>query len=105
MPAAWRELQQRYQTVGIRADDQWDEELPHSAEFPAYDPVSGSLTTIDTSSPAERMAHAKWRERREAHFNNLFPRLEDRLTVGNSEDPLEAVISYFHRHRRTRASA
>jgi hypothetical protein len=105
MPDAWRELQQRYQTVGIRADDPWDVELPRSAQFSAYDPISGSLTTIDTSSPAERAAHAKWVERRDAHFTTLFPRLDDRLTVGNSEDPLEAVIAYFHRHRRDRATA
>ena len=105
MPEAWRELQQRFQTVGIRADDPWDVELPRGAQFSAYDPVSGSLTTIDTSSPAEREAHARWVARRDQHFCTLFPRLDDRFTVGNAEDPLEAVIAYFHRHRHNRAIA
>jgi len=100
MPEAWRELQQRYQAVGVRADDAWDRELPDSAQFAAYDPLAGRLTTIDTSSSAERAAHARWRERREAHFTHLFPRLDDRLTVRNTEDPLQALVAWFHRHRQ-----
>jgi uncharacterized protein (DUF58 family) len=105
MPESWRELQQRYQAVGVRADDPWDVELPEGARFAAYDPLAGRLTTINTSSTAERAAHARWRERREAHFAHLFPRLDDRLNVGNTEDPLQALIAYFHRHRHSRARA
>jgi uncharacterized protein (DUF58 family) len=105
MPEAWRELQRRYQTVGVRADDPWDVELPGAARFSAYDPVSGSLTTLDTASAAVRAAHAKWSEQREAHFTTLFPRLDDQFIVGNAADPLDAVIAHFHRHARSRASA
>jgi len=104
-PDAWRELQQRYQAVGIRADDPWDLELPEGAEFAAYDPMAGRLITLNTSSSAERAAHARWREKREAHFAHLFPRLDDRLAVGNTEDPLQALIAYFHRHRHSSARA
>ncbi len=100
IPSSWRELQQRYQAIGIRADDAWDAELPHNAQFPAYDPIAGRLTTINTASSAERTAHARWRERRERYFEELFPRLNDRLTVQNTEDPLDALIAYFHRHGR-----
>jgi uncharacterized protein (DUF58 family) len=99
MPEPWRELQQRYQTVGVRADDPWDSELPADAQFAAYDPIAGHLTAIDTSSAAERAAHARWRERREAHFAQLFPRHEDRLIVRNMDDPLQALVGFFHRHR------
>jgi uncharacterized protein (DUF58 family) len=105
MPEAWRELQQRFQTVGIRADDAWDYELPADAQFAAYDPLAGRLTTIDTSSPAERAAHRRWRGEREAHFAHLFPRLDDRLKIRNTEDPLQAIVGYFHRHRRSGAAA
>jgi hypothetical protein len=99
LPESWRELQQRYQTVGIRADDSWDLELPEDAQFAAYDPVAGCLTAINTSSAAERAAHARWREKREAHLAQLFPRHDDRLIVRNTDDPLQALIGFFHRHR------
>jgi len=105
MPEGWRELQRRYQTVGIRADDPWDSELPEDALFAAYDPMSGRLTTIDTSAPAQRSAHRRWRGQREAHLAHLFPRLDDRLKILNTEDPLQALVAYFHRHRRSGAAA
>ncbi len=100
MPEAWRQLQQRYQTVGIRADDAWDDELPADAQFAAYDPLAGRLTTVDTSAPAQRAAHRRWRGEREAHFAHLFPRNDDRLKLSNTEDPLQGLVAYFHRHRR-----
>jgi uncharacterized protein (DUF58 family) len=99
VPELWRELQQRHQAVGVRADDPWDIELPRDAKFSAYDPLAGRLTPIDTSSAAERTAHANWCERREAHFTELFPRLDDRLIVRNTADPLQSLIAWFHRHR------
>jgi hypothetical protein len=97
LPAGWRELQQRYQVIGIRADDAWDDELPSNMRFAAYDPLSGRLTTIDTDSAAERAAHRRWRGEREGHFAHLFPRLADRIKVNNNEDPLNALGAYFHR--------
>ena len=97
LPPGWRDLQQRYQVVGVRADDAWDEELPADTRFAAYDPLSGQLTTIDTTSVAERAAHRRWRGEREGHFAHLFPRLSDRMNVGNEEDPLNALVAYFHR--------
>jgi uncharacterized protein (DUF58 family) len=105
MPEAWRELQGRYQTVGIRADDSWDAELPEDAQFAAYDPLAGCLTTIDTSAPAQRAAHRRWRGQREAHFAHLFPRLDDRLKIRDTEDPLQALVAFFHRHRHSGAAA
>jgi uncharacterized protein (DUF58 family) len=98
-PEAWQELQQRYQTVGVRADDAWDKELPMGAQLAAYDPIAGRLTTLNTSSSAERAAHGRWSEKRESYFTHLFPRDDGRLIVGNGEDPLQALISFFHRQR------
>jgi uncharacterized protein (DUF58 family) len=97
LPPGWRDLQQRYQVVGMRADDAWDEELPADTRFAAYDPLSGRITTIDTTSVAERAAHRRWRGEREGHFAHLFPRLSDRMKVGNEADPLNALVAYFHR--------
>lgn len=104
LPDGWRELQQRYQAIGVRADDAWDEELPADLRFTAYDPLSGRLTTIDSASIAERAAHRRWRGEREGHFTHLFPRLADRIKIGNEEDPLSALAAYFHR-QATRARA
>ena len=97
LPSGWRDLQQRYQLVGVRADDAWDDALPADARFAAYDPLSGRVTTIDSTSVAERAAHRRWRGEREEHFTHLFPRLSDRMKVGNEEDPLNALVAYFHR--------
>lgn len=103
MPELWRELQQRHQAVGVRADDPWDVELPRNAKLSAYDPLAGRLTLLNTSSAAERAAHASWRERREAHFAELFPRLDDRLLVHNTDDPLQDLVAWFHRNGRGHA--
>jgi uncharacterized protein (DUF58 family) len=99
MPEMWRELQQRYQAVGVRADDPWDLELPRNAKFSAYDPLAGRLTLLNTASSSERAAHAAWRERREEYFADMFPRSDDRMIVGNVDDPLQSLIAWFHRHR------
>lgn len=99
MPDLWRELQQRHQAVGVRADDPWDVELPRHAKIPAYDPLAGKLTLLNTSLATERAAHAQWRDRREAYFTELFPRLDDRLIVPNTADPLQSLVAWFHRHR------
>lgn len=105
MPELWRELQQRYQAVGVRADDSWDAELPSSARFSAYDPVAGRLTLLNTASGAERAAHAAWRERREKYFQEMFPRRDDQMIVRNADDPLQSLIAWFHRHRHGGARA
>jgi len=97
-PTGWKGLQQRYQTVGVRADDPWDRKLPERANFTAYDPLQGRLVSINTSSPAEQAAHARWRDRRDAYFDDLFPQLDDRLQVDNSDDSLDTLVRYFHRH-------
>jgi uncharacterized protein (DUF58 family) len=104
-PELWRELQRRHQAVGVRADDPWDVELPRDAKFSAYDPLAGRLTLLNTASSAERAAHAAWRERRESYFSHLFPRLDDRLIVRNTDDPLQSLVAWFHRHRHGGAHA
>lgn len=104
-PEGWRVLQQRCQTIGVRADDGWDAALPKNARFSAYDPLSGRVLNIDTSSRADRHAHARWRQWRDAYFERLFPIVNDRLAVHNDEDPLQALIAYFHRHSRAGSRA
>lgn len=98
-PEGWRALQQRYQTVGVRADDAWDLQLPERAQFTVYDPLAARMISLNTASAAERAAHAQWRERREAYFSDLFPQIDDRLPVGNADDTLQTLVGYFHRHR------
>jgi len=104
-PDSWRSLQQRYRSVGIRADDPWDEQLPQAGTLTAYDPLAGRLTTINTSSAAEQAAHQRWRERRENWLAHLFPQSNDRLLVRNTDDPLDALAAFFHRNRHSSARA
>jgi len=96
-PEGWRVLQQRCQTVGVRADDPWDAGLPQGLQISAYDPMSGRLLNLDTASRADQRGHAHWRQWREATFTRLFPRSGDRLIVRNDEDPLQALVGFFQR--------
>jgi len=99
-PEGWRGLQQRCQTIGVRADDVWDLELPPRTRLSAYDPVAGQLVNIDTASHATRAAHARWSRWRETHFTRLFAAVDHRLIIHNDADPLQALMAYFHQHGR-----
>jgi uncharacterized protein (DUF58 family) len=104
-PESWRGLQQRYRTVGVRADDPWDQELPQVGNLTVYDPLAGRLTTLNTSSAAEQAAHRRWCERRENWLAHLFPQTCDRLAVRAADDPLDALAAFFHRNRHSGARA
>jgi len=98
-PEGWTVLRRRYQTMGFRVDDPWDRELPRGESFAAFDPRAGRLVTLDGSS-AERAAHAEWRAAREARWEALFPESLSRLVVGTDQDPLDALVRFFHARMR-----
>ncbi|RME70034.1 MAG: DUF58 domain-containing protein [Verrucomicrobia bacterium] len=102
-PEAWTVLRRRYQTMGFRADDPWDIELPPDARFPVFDPVSGRILQVDTASRAQREAHAQWRRRRDAAFAELFPNTRDRLVIRTDEEVLDAMVRFFHRRNKAAA--
>lgn len=104
-PESWRGLQQRYRTVGVRADDPWDLKLPEMGTLTAYDPLAGRLTSVNTSAAAEQAAHRRWRESRENWIAHLFPQVNDRLLVRNTDDPLDSLAAFFHRNRYAGARA
>jgi uncharacterized protein (DUF58 family) len=101
-PEGWSVLQRRYQTMGFRVDDPWDRNLPAGGMFAAYDPAAGRLVTLEGSA-AERAAHAEWRQRREAAWQQLFPNPLSRLASGTGENHLEALVRFFHARMRARA--
>jgi hypothetical protein len=94
-PEGWTVMQRRYQTMGFRVDDPWERELPRGDPFAAYDPTAGRLVTLEGSA-AERVAHAGWRERREAAWRALFPDPLSKLVVGTGENRLDALVKFFH---------
>jgi uncharacterized protein (DUF58 family) len=100
-PDGWSVLRRRYQPMGFRVDDPWERSLPEGAPFAAYDPLDGRLVTLGHSS-AERVAHARWREAREAAWRNLFPDTLSRLVVGTDEDRLDALVRFFHSRQARR---
>ena len=99
-PEEWRALGRRYQTVGFRADDPWDEALPENARLPVLDPVAGRMTVLNTGAAANRAAHAAWAQRREEHWAGLFPQARDRQAVRTDAPVFEAVTDFFHRRAR-----
>lgn len=94
-PEGWPVLQRRYQTMGFRVDDPWDNALPGGDAFAAYDPTAGRLVTIEGSA-AERAAHATWRRNREESWHALFPDPLGRLVVGTEDNRLDALVKFFH---------
>ena len=93
----WRALCRRYQTIGFRADDPWDAELPAAGRLPVLDPVAGRITELNTASPANRAAHARWAAGREEYLAGLFPEKRERQIVRTDEPVFEAVVDFFHR--------
>jgi uncharacterized protein (DUF58 family) len=104
-PEGWRVLRRRYQAMGFRADDPWDRELPATSRLPVYDPLAGTITTLNTRSTTQRRAHADWVQRREAHFAALLPNPLDRLAARTDEPAFDAMVSFFRRRARVTASA
>jgi uncharacterized protein (DUF58 family) len=95
-PEGWSVLTRRYQTMGFRVDDPWEQELPQARVLTAYDPVAGRLVNLNAASPAQRAAHAEWVRRRQDSFRALFPDPLSRLTVRTDEERLEALVRFFH---------
>ena len=100
-PEGWAVMRKRYQPMGFRVDDPWERALPEGDFFAAYDPVDGRLVTLENSS-AERVAHARWREERDAAWSGLFPDALTRLVVGTDEDRLDALVRFFQARQSRR---
>jgi uncharacterized protein (DUF58 family) len=100
-PDGWAVMRRRYQPMGFRVDDPWDRDLPEGEAFAAYDPISGQLVTIE-NTPAQRAAHARWREDRDTSWRNLFPDTLTRLVVGTDQDRLDALVRFFHARQSRR---
>lgn len=103
-PEEWRALVRRYQAVGFRADDPWDEQLPPHARLPVYDPVAGYVTELNPASAASRAAHARWAVARDEHFATLFPEERERQAVRNDAPVFDAVVDFFHRRAQVNAA-
>ncbi len=95
-PEGWSVMRSRYQTMGFRIDDPWERTLPSGEPFAAFDPVGGSLVSLEGSS-SERAAHADWVRRREECWSRLFPDTLSRMAVLTDEDRLDALVRFFHR--------
>ncbi len=102
-PEDWRAISRRYQTVGFRADDPWDLELPPNERLAVFDPVAGQVTELNTGSTASRAAHAEWVASREEHFHDLFPLVRDRQALRTDEPVFDATVDFFHRRARLAA--
>ncbi|MDX2187009.1 MAG: DUF58 domain-containing protein [Opitutaceae bacterium] len=102
LPEGWAVIQKRYQTMAFRVEDPWEREAPelHGA-IHAYDPVSQKLLAL-TGSEAERRAHARWREARDAAWAKRFPDPLSRLSVTTRENRLDALVAFFHRRMAAR---
>ncbi len=99
-PEGWTVLQRRYQTMGFRVDDPWEQALPANERFAAYDPAAGRLVTLEGSA-AERAAHASWCREREAAWSALYPDPLGRLVVDTGQNRLDALVRFFHARMRS----
>jgi len=96
-PEGWSMLKKRYQPMGFRIDDPWERELPHHGKLPIFDPVTGDLTILDTSSSSQRSAHAAWVQHRNSTFNSLFADQTTRLAITTEESTIDAMVRFLRR--------
>jgi uncharacterized protein (DUF58 family) len=97
LPEGWAALSRRFTLLGLRVDDPWDRDYPEDAgEIAAFDPLSGRLVTLGRGH-AERRAHARWREQRDASFAAHFPDPFSRHVVGTDENRLDSLVRFFRR--------
>ena len=99
-PAGWPIICRRYQPVGFRVEDAWERELPPGETVTAFDPTSNRLVVLDPTSKTHRAAHAAWTAERAAAFARLFPDRQSRLVVTPDEPMIDALVKFFHAHRR-----
>ena len=101
VPEGWSAFIRRNTVLGLRVDDPWDRAYPESASvLTAYDPLTGRLVSLGRGH-AERVAHARWREARDASFATWFPDPFGRHVVGTDENRLDSLVRFFRR-RETR---
>ncbi len=99
-PDAWPVLRRRYQPVGFRIEDPWENELPKTGNHPVYDPTTGDLFTLNGHSAVQRAAHQQWKAERDEAFRSFFPVQTDRLSLVAGDDAIEAVTSFFHQRMK-----
>jgi hypothetical protein len=104
-PDGWAVLRRRYQTMGFRADDPWDRELPAHARLAAFDPIASRIVHLNTGASAQRAAWAAWAARRDAAFAALFPGAGDRMAARLDQPVFEQMVAFLHRRGRPAALA
>lgn len=102
LPEGWAALQRRCTLLGLRVDDPWDRAYPETDRpLAAFDPLSGRLVTLGQTQ-AERAAHARWREARDAALATWFPDPFARQVVSTDENRLDALVRFFRRREGAR---
>jgi uncharacterized protein (DUF58 family) len=98
---AWSALRSRHELIGIRADDKWERNGPDVGGFTAYDPEARQVVWV-ADSPAMRVHHSEWRQKREECWQAWWPHPSNRLVVDVEADPLAALVSFLRRRSRRR---
>jgi len=102
-PECWPAFRRKFQVMGFRIDDPWERKLPDLGAINAYDPSSGEMVVLDTSSAAHRREHARWNEQREKSWEHFFPNSLNRLSFQAGDSCLHALLKFFQaRERRLR---
>lgn len=102
VPEGWAALARRFTLLGLRVDDPWERAYPEEAAgLTALDPLTGQLLTLG-GGHAERVAHARWREKRDASFSTWFPDPFGRHVIGTDENRLDALVRFFRRREGAR---
>lgn len=97
LPEGWSAFTRRNTVLGLRVDDPWDRAYPENAPaHPVYDPLSGRLVSL-ARDQASRVAHARWREARDASLAAWFPDPFSRHVVGADENRLDSLVRFFRR--------
>ncbi|WP_237394722.1 DUF58 domain-containing protein [Methylacidimicrobium sp. AP8] len=102
-PADWERLRSRFELVGIRIDDPWEQRLPEIGVIDVLDPTSGEFLTLDTSSPGVRRRQEEWVRDRERRWKELFPSSRSACVL-RTDLPVASGLAQFLLARRRQMS-
>ena len=97
---ALKRLSRRHETIAVQITDPIEEQFPSIGMVDFYDPESGQIVTLDTSSPMfKRHYRAQFHQYREQIAGELKKSRVDLIEVTNGEDFIQPLANYFKKRK------
>ncbi len=99
--APLRYLSKRHETVAVAITDPTEMEMPAVGLVDLYDPESGQVISVDTSSPVVRRSYKSNVQKMKSLRDSELKRAQvDRVDITAGEDFVDPLIAHFKRKAR-----